>query len=342
MINEKEGSVQKIYLDELDDDNMQESRKASRIELRMLRDAYTMRSNIQDVVPQITKDNVFEGKLERLNAYCTAESYNLKKLVNIISGLPWIEYFKLYFRECVYARFMVSEKLCEVFFINYGVIVMWGLEKHVEEEILSMVKCVEVNPYSPKAIEIERFRYGISKNSQIVNDIIFLSDENFKLKMVISIAIAQSVKLDYFEELVDNTIETIKDLPDEVEKEGKVGKPRQDLLRIMGKLHKLGFNLYLVSNILAEPEFVWEYSAFSPIYETCVRYLDIKSRSELFNKRCEIIHEMLQILSENITTHNSEKLERTMTLLIGISALFGFIQCAVLIFLAFKYIKFGV
>ncbi|KAI5181979.1 hypothetical protein PAEPH01_2848, partial [Pancytospora epiphaga] len=148
---------------------------------------------------------------------------------------------------------------------------------------------------------------------------------------------AQSVKLDYFEELVDNTIDMVKELPDEVEKEGKVGKKRHDVLRIMGKLHKLSFNLYLVSNILGEPEFVWEYSAFSPLYETCVRYLDIKSRADLLNKRCEIIHGMLEILSENITTHNSEKLERIMAWLIGISVVFGFLQCGILTAIAVKF-----
>lgn len=336
MIREN-ANVQKIYLNELNDYNIQESRKASRIELRTLRDAYNLRTNTDEMVPSINKEEIFHGELRRLSAYCTAESYRLKHLVSLLRENSKIDKIQLYFGECVYAGIKINGTVRDVFFIDYGVIVMWGLEENEEQDVLNMIKCIEGNPYDFKEIETERFQYGISKNSQIVNDMILLSEDNLHMKMVISIGIAQSVKLDYFEELVDNTIETVKELPDEVEKEGKVGKRRKDILRIMGKLHKLSFNLYLVSNILAEPEFVWEYSSFSPLYETCVRYLDIKSRSDLLNKRCEIIHGMLQILSENITTHNSEKLERTMTILIGISAVFGFIQCSVLLIFVFKY-----
>lgn len=329
--------TQKIYLSELNDDSAIGGRKASRIELRTLRDAYNLRTE-DTCIPSIEAENGEETVLHRTTAYCTAESYNLKNLYKLLKGNSKIEKIQMYFGECLYATYKINGGSYDIFFLHYGVVLMWGLEENEEQNILKMIGCVEENPYDLKAIEVENFKYGISKNAQLANDRILLNDESPHAKMVISIAIAQSVKLDYSEELVDNTIEVVKDLPDEVEKEGKVGKKRHDILRIMGKLHKLSFNLYLISNILGEPEFVWEYSAFSPLYETCIRYLDIKSRADLLSKRCEIIHGMLEILSENITTHNSEKLERTMTWLIGISVAFGFLQCGILTAIAVRFL----
>ncbi|KAI5151557.1 hypothetical protein ENBRE01_2218 [Enteropsectra breve] len=331
-------NVQKIYLNELNEDVATGGRKASRIELRTLRDAYALKTEGTTISSSHETDAVQPDSLRRATAYCTAEGYNLNNLHEILKENPHVDQIKLYFGEGLYASYKVGNSLCDVFFLHYGVVVMWGLEESDEQWILKMVSKVEENSYDLKDIQSEKFKFGISKNSKIINDIIYITeDNNFHIKMVISIAVAQSVKLDYFEDLVDNTICSVKELPDEVEKEGKVGKRRQDILKIMGRLHKLNFNLYLVSNILAEPEFVWKYDSFSPLYVTCIRYLDIKTRADLLNKRCDIIQGILEILRENITTHNSEKLEKTMTRLMWCSVLFGALQTVSLLGLLIRF-----
>lgn len=339
---------QQVYLSELNEEGNTGGRKASRIELRTLRDAYNLKP-LTSPIPIVQNEPKCE--LKRITAYCTAESYNLKNLYKLLRENPQTEKIQMYFGECLYISFLIDEdeispidmtgskksysndsnrRSVDVYFLHYGVVVMWGLSESEEQGILRLISRIQENPYDLKAVEIENFMYGISEHSQIVNDKIFLGDENVHTKMVLSIAIAQSVKLDYFEELVDNTIDAVKNLPDEVEKEGKVGKKRQDIMKIMGKLHKLSFNLNLVSNILGEPEFVWEYSAFSSLYETCIKYLDIKTRADLLNKRCDIIHGILEILSDNITTQNSERLENNMAKISYITACTGIIQCILL------------
>lgn len=322
-------NAQKIFLSELNEENNPGGRKASRIELRTLRDAYNLKP-LTHTTPIVQNEPNCE--LNRVTAYCTAESYNLKNLYSLLKENPQTRKIQMYFGECLFSSFKVEEnRTVGIHFLHYGVVVMWGLKESEEQEILRMISRIEENPYDLKAIESENFLYGISQNSQIVNDKIFLSDENVDTKMVISIAIAQSVKLDYFEELVDNTIDAVKTLPDEVEKEGKVVKTRQDIMKIIGKLHKLSFNLNLVSNILGEPDFVWEYSEYSSLYQTCIKYLDIKTRADLLNKRCEIIHGILEILSDNITTQNSERLENNMQKISYITAITGVIQCILLL-----------
>jgi len=178
-----------------------------------------------------------------------------------------------------------------------------------ESMIVKLVGKYEENPHQPSEVEIESFKYGIIDTPFIINDIIYLNSENHFTKMVISIAIAQSVKLDYFENLVDNTIDTVKEFPEEVEREGKVSKSRREIWKMIGKLHRLIFNLNLGSNILDEPEFVWDYPAFSSLYETCKRYLDIKPRADLLNRRCDVINGILEILSENTNRRNTEIFE---------------------------------
>ena len=89
-----------------------------------------------------------------------------------------------------------------------------------------------------------------SINLFIINDVIYLNFENHFTKMVISFDIAQSLKLDYFENLVDNTIDSVKEFTEKVELDGKMSKSRKDILKMIGKLHRLRFNLKLANRNL--------------------------------------------------------------------------------------------
>ncbi|EOB12745.1 Sporulation protein RMD1 [Nosema bombycis CQ1] len=337
-MGEDDQSKQRIYLTDMDNQSQYVNRKRTRIELRALKDAYALKIEA-DPIPN--EKIMPEIDLKRVTAYCTAESFDLKQLSKFLKKNNNAKKVSLYFGECLYVSFVFKDEdntPHDCFFYDYGVLVCWGMEKSQETKILKMLLNYEINKYEPSNVEIESFRYGITEDPFIINDVIFLNSENYSNKLVISIAIAQSVKLDFYENLVDNTIDLVKELPDEVEKEGKVSKTRKEILKVIGKLHKLRISLNLVSNILDEPEFVWDFPAFSSVYETCRKYLDIKSRVDLLNKRCDVIDGILQILSENITTNNSERLEMAMIIMISANFVIGIIQ---IIALGFKYSRFG-
>lgn len=327
-----ENNKQKIYLTEDNEGLAPGGRKQTRIELRALKDAYAL--NIQpDKLPK--EENIVpEINLFRVTAYCTADGYDLKNLYKHLKTHALCTKVSMYFGECLYASMCFNQtgKKYDCFFYEYGVVVCWGMDESQESLVIKILSKYEDSPYRQGDVEIEFFKYGITDNPFIINDIIYLNSENYFTKLVISIAIAQSVKLDYFENLVDTTIDVVKEFPEIMEKEGRVNKKREEILKLMGKLHKLRFNLNLGSNILDEPEFVWDYPAFASLYDTCKRYLEIKSRADLLNRRCDVIHGILEILSENVTTTNSEKLEKIMIIMIGANFIIGIIQIITLYF----------
>jgi uncharacterized Rmd1/YagE family protein len=63
------------------------------------------------------------------------------------------------------------------------------------------------------------------------------------IKLSISHAIAQSVKISLFEELVDNTIDATQDLPQEVATTGKVSMSRNDIMKSIGELFILRISM---------------------------------------------------------------------------------------------------
>jgi uncharacterized Rmd1/YagE family protein len=311
-------------------------KKQARIELRALKDALPL-NVVTDTEP---KESIkIDAELRRVTAYCTAERINLKSLSKHLQDSDSIGKSALYFGECLYSsvKFPVTpeidaNKYFDVFYFDYGVAVCWGLQENHEAAILKNLRSFEESRYDVSRVEIESFRYGIVKeNPMVINDIVYLNTDDYFNKMIISNAIAQSVKLDYFENIVDITVESVRDLPEEVENEGKVGKNRKEILKLVGRLHRLRFNLNLISNILDEPEILWHYPDYSPLYCAFNHYLEIKPRTDVLNQRCDIIQGILAILSENINTRNSESLEKTIIALIFISVIIGIIQIFVFI-----------
>jgi len=334
--------------------NSQKGKKAARAELRALRDAFPLKTNeIADSCKKEEEKKIDQIESKRVTAYCTCEKINLKYLTAFLKEQKMFTKTIAYYGECLYAnvslqtavaqrtrthgsRSRVSEQSkssfesFDVFFFDYGVTVFWGTSPQMETKILNIIKVSEVNSYSRSQIEVENFSYCITDNQPLFcNDVIYLNNEYYFHKMVISCAIAQSVKLDYFEELTEHTIESVKDLPEQVTNWGKTSYTRTGILRLVGRLHKLRIDLNLVTNILDEPELLWNFPKYSELYESFRRCLEIKTRADILNLRCDVIHGILGILSENINTRNSERLEKMMIGLIGVSVVVGIVQIVV-------------
>lgn len=339
-----------------EDINTQKDKKAARAELRALRDAFLLKTSDlgADTAEEHKKNE--EIDLRHVTAFCTAERINLKYLTSFLKEQKMFSKTVAYYGECLYASVRLpsiqrSQKgtkseikdseltkssildSFDVFFFEYGVTVFWGTSSQMESRILKMIKVAEVNPYKHDQIEVENFSYGITKTQPLFcNDVIYLNSDYYFHKMVISCAIAQSVKLDYFEELTDDAIEEVKDLPEEVGNWGKTSYTRKGILKLVGRLHKLRIDLNLVTNILDEPELLWNFPKYSELYESFRRCLEIKTRADILNLRCDVIHGILEILSENINTRNSERLEKMIIGLISVSVVVGIVQIIVLIF----------
>lgn len=284
-------------------------KKRARIELRGLKDAIPLGTR-QDANVSSPDLNLVKN-LQRVTGYCTSEQINIRELCKELQNTPNFTKATMYFGECLYTCYTSKDENFDLFFFEYGVVIFWGLSEYQESVLLKNMRLYEINSYDASRVEIESFKFGIvEENSAVINDIICLNSGDHLNKMVISCAIAQSLRLDVFESLVDSAISGVKDLPLQVEKAGKVGKSRKEIMRLMGKLHGLKLNVNLVSNILDEPELLWHHPHLSSYYRTIRAYLDINSRADVLNHRVDVIQNILNLLSQNITTRNSEGLEK--------------------------------
>ena len=164
---------------------------------------------------------------------------------------------------------------------------------------------------------VEEFNYTFEDEFKINLDTIYLNDSSTTSKIAISQALAQNVKLQQFEEEVQTTIENNSHIPLQLSTTGKIKLTKKEISKKIGELFLVKTKINLHYDLLDTPEFFWEYPQYENQYEKTVKYLDIKSRVEVLNKKVEIIQELLHVLGDEQKHKYSSFLEWIIIILIA-------------------------
>ncbi|KAI8621173.1 hypothetical protein BC830DRAFT_1251010 [Chytriomyces sp. MP71] len=221
----------------------------------------------------------------------------------------------------------------ELFFFDFGVVVMWGLTEEEEFEILQDIRPFEEESIDHNDVESEKFHYLYSRQQQarIYNDIITLISptSSVMIKLTISHAFAQSAKLTLFEGLIEETIESTRRIPTVMAETGKIHMHRKAINKKIGQLFIMRINVNLVSNVLDTPEIFWSEPAFEPLYTAIRGYLEINQRVDLVNQRVAVISDLLAMLKDNLTSTHGEQLEWIVIFLISLEIVIGLITISI-------------
>ncbi|CAI2165369.1 13409_t:CDS:10 [Funneliformis geosporum] len=293
--------------------------------------------------------------LPRVTAYCTASAYRLDELFKNLQSRKSINgSMPKRFDECIYTPFtfktpkppvadllgledpsfspLLQEHISEVFFFEYGVVVIWGMKEDEEKDLLRELIPFEDEKLGSEDVETEEFHYHYAASYQprIYNDVITLKNAgNYMVKLTISHAIAQSVKMTLFEGLIEETIEATKHIPQTMAETGKVQMSRTAITKKIGQLFIMRINVNLVSNILDSPEIFWSEPSYEPLYTAIRGYLEISQRVELLNQRVAVISDLLDMLKEHLTSSHGEQLEWIVIVLIAFEIIIGVITICI-------------
>lgn len=328
-------------------------------------EVYSQVTRIKDTPAR--KDAETLGKLQRdllprVTAYCTCGSYKMKELLRWLKDRKRIHNTnpKL-FDECLYTPFTYKDwrneygyqdeqhqhqfirladeggdinvgKKTAIFIFEYGVVIMWGFSRKEEAAFLDDLARFESEKLSSEDVQVEEFNYYITLSYQprIYNDFITLRDDsNYMLKLSISHALAQSVKISLFEELVDNTIEDTQDIPEQIAHTGKVRMSRDEIMKSIGELFILRINMNLHGSVLDSPELMWAEPHLEPIYQATRGYLEISQRVDLLNQRLEVISDLLHMLKEQLGHSHEENLEFIVVVLVAVEVVVSVVNIIV-------------
>ncbi|KAK2461006.1 hypothetical protein APHAL10511_006947 [Amanita phalloides] len=228
------------------------------------------------------------------------------------------------------SKFDATSAEAEIFLFPYGTVVVWGMTEAQEKRFLTSIKRFEVEKLAPEDVEMEDLNYYYANYSRIYNDVITLrKGSGHMTKLSLSHALSQSVKISLFEELISNTIEETKDIPEIISETGKIGMPHKEIMQKIGQLFLLRTNINSVGSVLDSPEIFWSYPDLQPLYDAARSYLEIPQRINLLNTRVEVLQDMLQLLKESVSSKHAERLEQIVIALIAIEIVLGIVTIVV-------------
>lgn len=251
----------------------------------------------------------------RCTSFCTAESYLVDDFAKYLRNEGFDPKF---YDDVIHIEQNTKDGAGDVFFFPYGCVITWGLSLEEEHDAIQLVKNFENKPLFQAIEDYSTFLLGDTTCIQEESDEIILEDNDPLIKLSISHGLSQSVKLATFEESIQKTIEKTRHIPGELAQKGKISLSRRKLAQKLGALFAERNSINLHNDILDTPEFFWRRPKFEPYYLMAAAYMDIQQRLDILNKRLDVIHELYDILSNQLNHIHSSRLELIIIYLIVI------------------------
>lgn len=261
----------------------------------------------------------------RCVAFCTADSYDILGLATYFRKKG---YFTRVSRDFLHVSNLKRQG--DIFFFQHGCFVTWGYKKKFEERLIELIKDYSVHPSPSIESDLFYYQYGeettIDTHERLRLDIITLDSQESQIKLAISYGLAQSIKLEAFEEAIKEAIKKNNYLPEEIATRGIISLSRRAIFKRMGEIFIARSSINLNIEYLDAPEYFWRNPSLEPFYIMTKKFLDIPSRVMALNQKLDVLQELLDILNSQVQHRYSSLLESIIILLIAVEIIISLFQ----------------
>ncbi|MDX2050357.1 MAG: RMD1 family protein [Rickettsiaceae bacterium] len=264
-----------------------------------------------------------------VSSYCIAKTIDLKKLAKQIPAKE----VRFYDQELHVRLEVASGIMSDIFCFSFGSIIIWGANQDEEKSLLNECAKFTDEKLADNAFDLIYYRIDESSEKTYIDEeanVIVLHKDTVFLKLSISHALAQSVKLNVLEDSVSNLLKTTAPIQQELAKKGTVSLTKREISQNIGMLFNERYSINLHSDILDTPEFFWRKPKYEPLYLMTAEFMEIVLRQNILNKRLDNIHELYLILSNELNYKHSTRLEIIIIILIACEVLIGLTNHAIL------------
>jgi uncharacterized Rmd1/YagE family protein len=261
----------------------------------------------------------------RAASFCTAKNYFLPSIQLLYKQQGFETALKGKVLE------VYREDLTRViFFFSHGVFVSWGFANNEEKQIIQQIKSCSVAPL--KQVEKRYFLCKLGSTTKVTPprrfniEMIILESEDLDIKLAVSYGLAQSMKLESYEEAIQQTIKKNLCVIDELAEKGSISLSSKAISKRKGEIFLARSSVNLNSDFLDLPEYFWEHPNLESYYESTEQYLDIKRRVHALNQQLDVLHELFDMLTGQLQHKHSAVLEMIIIFLIFIEITLTTIQ----------------
>ena len=269
----------------------------------------------------------------RCLSYCTASEYVMTDLTDHLVSKGFVVQN---FDDVIFAKMQDNDDV-DIFLFPFGCLTVWGSDEAREKLLLNELKQFEIDSLTEVMSDPINFEYhenadkdhGKTFIDEERNKII-LSNRSEYIKLSLSHALAQSVKLMVLELSVSKILEKTSSIQKELANTGSVSLSKKEISKQIGQLFSERYSINLHSDILDTPEFFWRRPSYEPLYLMTAEFQDISVRQGILNHRLDIIQELYNILSNELNYKHSARLEITIVVLIAIEVVLAFSHTSVI------------
>ncbi len=263
----------------------------------------------------------------RCLSYCTASEYVMTDLTDHLVSKGFVVQN---FDDVIFAKMQDNDDV-DIFLFPYGCLTVWGSDEAREKLLLNELKQFEIDSLTEVMSDPINFEYD--ENAEKDHGKTFIDEERNKIilsnrseyiKLSLSHALAQSVKLMVLERSVSKILEKTSTIQKELANTGSVSLSKKEISKQIGQLFSERYSINLHSDILDTPEFFWRRPSYEPLYLMTAEFQDISVRQGILNHRLDIIQELYNILSNELNYKHSARLEITIVVLIAIEVVLAF------------------
>jgi required for meiotic nuclear division protein 1 len=146
-------------------------------------------------------------------------------------------------------------------------------------------------------------------------DIILLDSDSSQLKLAISHGVAKSIQLESYETQVQKIID--KNMPFFSNVPSWNSFSQKEITKRIGEIFVARSQINLNSEYLEAPEYFWEHPNLETYYVMSEKFLDISRRVTTLNQKLDVLHELFDMMMNQLQHRHSNFLEVVIIILIS-------------------------
>jgi len=258
-------------------------------------------------------------------SYCIANSIDLSRLDNHYKT-TLVGYASVKSRDILKLS-PNDAKNNLVFVFRNGTVVSWGVKRYQMKAYLDTIRLFADKPILFRVHDEFSYQEGekisIEPHDFFDVDCLKIDSGSEELKLSLSYGFSQSVKLQYFETILEALIEKYTPLIQSLSNKGGMSVTRNHIRQIIGEILSAKSEMNLISNFLYHPKYFWQHPTLEEYYIMLERYLHIQRRVNAINHRLDTLNEIFDMFNGYLENRHTNSLEVMVIVLIAIEIAFN-------------------
>ncbi|EHL31914.1 RMD1 family protein [Legionella drancourtii] len=251
-------------------------------------------------------------------SFCIAKSIDLSRIDNHFKNIS-TEFSSLKTRDVIKLT-PNSNQDHTIYIFKNGTVVSWGIKRYQINDYLNTIKQLIDKPVPILVHDEFHFQPGdkttIEPHDYFDVDCLTIEDDSDELKLSLSYGFSQSVKLQYFETIIDGLIEKYNPMIQTLSHRGEMEISRTQIQQIIGEILGAKSEMNLISNFLYHPKYFWQHPTLEQHFAMLERYLHIQRRVNAINHRLDTLNEIFEMFNGYLDNRHGHNLEIIIIVLI--------------------------